>query len=210
MVEIMTTGNGSCRLSIGLMGLILFFGDHGSSRINKALALSYLPFSLSLLRNMWSGIAAKVQQPRSSMWFGIAVNTGLSLALLTEARYALVAAKIWSVFIILNGIFFIANPKSAVEAWGVQGTTTEVDLYLMQAYGFLLCHGHVIVLALIYDILPIQAFGYGMLCWCAMFLKFNLWSFENQKLNLRIGPQIFWTLMSVISAAAMLGFQDVR
>jgi hypothetical protein len=186
MVEIMTTGIGSCLLSIGVMGSILFFGAEDSRRVNKAIALSYLPFTLSLIRNMCNGIYAKVHQPLSSMWFGMAVNTGLALAISMDAsKYAMLAATIWSGVIVLTGLSFVANPKATVAAWGVQGSTTALDLYLMQAYGILLCHTHFIVLVgLIYGtIAPIPSYGFGALFSFVSLLSLHLWTHRRQKEN---------------------------
>ena len=146
-----------------------------------------------------NGIAAKVKQPLSSMWFGIALNTGLSVAVLMESRYAFLACRIWAILTVLNGLYFIVNPKAAVGAWGAQGSTSEVaSVWIL----IVLCSSNHSRSYSRHD--TNKAFGYGTLCQLAMNIKLQLWTKENQTLQLRTMPPTLWMILNALSAAVLL------
>ena len=210
MVEIMMTCIGSCLLSIGIMGYVMFFYGGGtgttttitqSERYKLALILSYIPFTINSVRNwLWNNgsrivatttkvlfVQQQQQQPLSSniLLFRIAMNTFMSLIIYKNVKYAMLAAKLWSGFVLLTGLFFMVDPKSTVAAaWGVvkeEGSTTTtttspMDLYLLQVYGILLCHTQFVVLALINgNLAPNKIYGFGTLLSCIFFLTLELW-----------------------------------
>ena len=220
MVQIMITGIGSCLISIGSGGLGMFYMSDSTKQY--ALILLYIPFAICLLRDGCSGMSAKVKQPITRIIFGITVNIILSLFAANDfnVRFTKMVSIIWSCIVFLTGIQFMYNPLKTLNAWGVTGTTSTIDLYLMQIYGILLCHVQFIVLNLIYHNNTIRKFvvpahiiyGCGSLLSYVLFVLLELKKMHNSSsssnvdkfMGFKKGPKMIGTILNVVLTIMML------
>ena len=221
MVQIMITGIGSCLISIGSGGVGMFYM---SDSTKHALILLYIPFAICLLRDGFSGMSTKVKQPISRIIFGITVNLILSLFAATNfnIKFTKIISTVWACIVFLTGIQFMYNPLKTLNAWGVTGTTSTIDLYLMQIYGILLCHVQFIVLNLIYHnntsrkfVVPAHIiYGCGSLLSYVLFVLLELKKMHNNNsssssnvdkfMGFKKGPKMIGTILNVVLTIMML------
>lgn len=179
--------------TLGAVGCSLFYKDGAS--VATSIGIGYLVGAVGVVSSfLVRNLPGNFGSTRPGLAVELVIHLVGAYVMLTGQSYATTLIKGIATFGLLNALFGILKPSNFAEIWGLKESDAkdETVSFLARTVSFAIAAPCVTILALLFDVTPSQAVGYGSLTLLLMLVIETLITSEVASLKLQKEPIYYW------------------
>lgn len=165
---------------------------------NSMLGIGYIVGAVGVTSSfVINDLPGKFRFIKSGLAAGLFIHVIGAYAMLTDEPYAFKAIKAIASFGLVNALFGIIKPIAFASIWGLRETdaTHKTVSFMAKTVSFFIAASCVSMVALLLEISPSQAMGYGSAVFVAMLLTEVLITREIGALEIHSRPIYTWIVI---------------